>query len=762
MKRIIFTWFTILSFVPSFAQIDIINETVIPCGIQPNLAALSPDGSILVVGGNSKKLRIYNTNSGEELSMVPVKDVFAIYDVKFAPDGESFAAAGDDYVVVFNSKTYEVKFEFKSNSGFYNSISYSPDSKKLAVAYHNSVRIWDLTTAESQLLTSGNNEITKIAWSPIISEIALVDHLNEVTFWDLNKGKRLITNKSQKDLINCASYSRDGDFLYTCSAAGYINIVDVLSGENIKQLTIKGHHPWFVIPAFLFKSIISGGEDGRLICWGTTNYEHNTLKETPNYRLLSCSVNDGNNKIAVGLTDKSVHILTIRKNDLTIIKEVVSKKTKSWQQQSKFEKSVDYFKRVSDSTRIRQIDFFTQLVIDSLGQEGKSWALKKTEYDADNEIFKLLFYDYPPVLIHVPIGEAENFDKSIKSLLFKNPKFTLGEDRYVLMHLDITNQVNNKTYSYDKKEVTAFNPDKLELEFDPINIAFPKPDVKTSESEQLSGSIGRTNISDIDQTLPQTTNKYPEAYALIIGNEDYTKYNPNLSPESNVPFARNDAKSFYNYALNVLGIPSDNIFFFTDAIGSVMKREIERLCKMANYKDGKADLFFYYAGHGFPDEESKKAYILPVDISSDNLQDGIKLTDLYRAFSTSKAHRTFVILDACFSGQGRDQSLLTARAVKIKPQEDILEGNIVVISAVKSDQRSLPYNQQKHGIFTYYLLKYFKETNGNVKLSDLEQYLDNEVPMTSLKLFGIEQTPQIYSGYGIDPKWKEWTLKEGK
>jgi WD40 repeat protein len=752
----------ILSFVPSFAQIDIINEKVIPCGIQPNLIALSPDGSILVVGGNSKKLRIYSTNSGEELNMVPVKDVFTIYDLKFAPDGKSFAAAGDDYVVVFNSKTYEEKFEFKSNSGFYNSISYSPDSKKLAVAFHNSVRIWDLTTGESQLLTSCNHEVTNVAWSPTISEIAIAEGLNEVTFWDLNKGKRLMTNTSQKDLINCISYSRDGDFLYTCSGAGYINIVDVLSGENIKQLTLKGHFPWFVVPAFLFESILSGGDDGRLICWGTTNYEYKIFQENSNFRLLSCSINDGNNKIAVGLSDKSVHILTVRKNDLAIIKGVVSKKTKSWQQQGKFEKSADYFKRVNDSTRISQIDLFTQLVIDSLGQEGKSWALKETEYDADNEIFKLLFYDYPPVFIHVPINEAESFDKSVKSLSFKNPKFTLGEERYVLMHLEITNQANNKTYSYDKKEVTAFNPDKLGLEFEPINIALPKQNLKTSETEQVSASTIGTILSDIDQMLPPTTNKYPEAYALIIGNEDYTKYNPTLSPESNVPFARNDAKSFYNYAVNVLGIPSDNIFFFTDAIGSIMKREIERICKMANYKDGKVDLFFYYAGHGFPDEVSKEAFILPVDISSDNLQEGIKLTDLYRAFSTSKAHRTFVILDACFSGQGRDQSLLTARAVKIKPQEDILEGNIVVISAVKSDQRSLPYNQQKHGIFTYYLLKYLKENNGSVKLSDLEEYLDNEVPMTSLKLFGIEQTPQIYSGLGIDPKWKEWTLTDGK
>ena len=760
MKKLILLCFAFSFLAPCIGQIIVIADKVIPCAVQPNSIALSPDGSILVVGGNAKKLRIYDTNTGLELATVAIKDVFSVNDIQFSSDGKCFAAIGDDYLMVFDSKTFDEKYTFRAERGLFNSISFSPDSKKLAGTYHYTARIWDLTTFESEVLSIGNNKFIHITWSPLVSTIALCDELDKITFWELSKEKRLLASVSQKDLINGISYSKNGNFLYTCSSVGYINIFDVTTGEGIKQLTQSGHNPYFVLPSFSHESIISGGEDGKLLCWETNEYKPRILVEYPKDRLLSCAISYTNKKIAVGFYNKSVHVLTVKNDDLLLIKQLVSKKTQHWQQQGKFEKSAEYLKRVNDSTRIRQIDFFTQWAIDSLGQAGKTWSLNTTDYDADNEIFKLNFTNYPPVIIHVPLNEAESFDKSIGVLQFKSQKFTYGDDGYILMHLDITNPANSKIYSYDKKEAVAFNPDKLELTFDPIDISIPKSEIGIPFSEKANVPSNTSKPSDIDQQLPSASISYSEAYVLIFGNEDYTKYNSNLSPESNVPFARNDAKSFYNYALNILGIPAENIFFFTDVISSVMKREIEKTCKLANLKDGRADLIFYYAGHGLPDEETKESYILPVDISTENIREGIKLKDMYQKFSNSKARRTIVIVDACFSGEGRNQSLLAARAVRMKPQEASLEGNIVVMTAVKSDQRSLPFNQQKHGIFTYFLLKHLKETNGNANLGDLERYLSEEVPTTSLKLFGIEQTPQFSAGSGIDPKWKEWTLKK--
>lgn len=740
------------------AQIQTAEDKVIQCGIQPNVVAISPDGNTVLVGGSGKKVRVYDVNSGKELLPVVVQDVFGLNDIKYAPDGRSFAVAGDQFLMIFDTRSYNPIYTYKTKFGEFTSISFSPDSKQLVGSFHEKVGVWDLRTYKTEVLPLPMNKFMKVAWSPAATEIAIGDINNNICLWNIAEQSCISANYLQKDLINCFSFNNYGTQLYSCSSAGFTKIYDVIKKESVQQLVLSQHDPTFVgyvSPGF----IITGGEDGRLIYWKTDDYKPVILSTFPGSRVLSGSISSTTNKIVLGLSDKTFHVLRFKNDDLALIKNVVIKKTKCWQQQGKYEKSTDYLLRVNDSARAKKVDYYTQWTIDSLGQAGKRWALRSTDYDADNESFKLIFFDFPPILIHVPVSEAESFDKSANTLQFRNQKFTLEGDNYILMHVDIANPENKKTYYYDKREAMAFNPEKLGLDLSPIEITLPDQENNESNSEITVSPAELNKISDVDQSLPQSTKTYKEAYALIIGNEDYTKYNSNLSPESNVPFARNDAKSFYNYAIRVLGIPAENIFYYTDAIGSVMRRDIEKLCKMANYREGKVDLFFYFAGHGLPDEETKDSYILPVDVNADNIRDGIKLMDIYRKFSSSKANRTIVIVDACFSGEGRNQPLIAARSVKIKPQEPNLEGNIVVFSAGRSDQRSLPYNQQKHGLFTYFFLKYLYMSKGSATLGDFESFLGEEVPITSIKLYGIEQTPQISVGNGIDSRWKKWTLK---
>ena len=65
--------------------------------------------------------------------------------------------------------------------------------------------------------------------------------------------------------------------------------------------------------------------------------------------------------------------------------------------------------------------------------------------------------------------------------------------------------------------------------------------------------------ADVDKNIPGPVQKNPHRYALIIGNEDYSTYQPGLSSESNVAYARADADKFAEYAEITLGVPKDNI-----------------------------------------------------------------------------------------------------------------------------------------------------------------------------------------------------------
>jgi hypothetical protein len=264
--------------------------------------------------------------------------------------------------------------------------------------------------------------------------------------------------------------------------------------------------------------------------------------------------------------------------------------------------------------------------------------------------------------------------------------------------------------------------------------------------------------SVVDKNIPVVFTAKPFRYALIIGNEDYSRYQRGLNTESNVEFARNDANIFKEYAMKVMGVEEKNLFFLTDATAGEMEQKIELISKLATKSGAEAEIIFYYAGHGLPDEVSKEPYIIPVDVSGTNLNSAIKLADVYKKFSETGAKRITVFLDACFTGGGRDAGLLAARAVKVKPKEEMVAGNMVVFSASSGEQSSLPYKEEQHGIFTFFLLKKLQDTEGNVNYGQLADYIKKQVSIESLRVNNKEQDPAVQVSISVKDTWEDWTV----
>jgi hypothetical protein len=265
-------------------------------------------------------------------------------------------------------------------------------------------------------------------------------------------------------------------------------------------------------------------------------------------------------------------------------------------------------------------------------------------------------------------------------------------------------------------------------------------------------------IVDVDTGIPVSVIKNEMRFALIIGNEDYTTHQSGLQSEMNVEFALRDAEVFKEYAEKVLAIPESNIVMLKDAKALEMRRALVKINGVLKNTKGQAELFVYYAGHGFPDEITKEPYLMPVDVSGSDLDYAIKLADFYKYFSEHPAKRVTVFIDACFSGGGREMGLLAARGVKINPRENQATGNLVVFSASSGDQSSLPYKEKRHGIFTYYLLSKLKETKGDITYAELAEYLNTTVSIRSLLVNNKEQSPQTNVSKDVFNSWKTWNL----
>ncbi len=278
--------------------------------------------------------------------------------------------------------------------------------------------------------------------------------------------------------------------------------------------------------------------------------------------------------------------------------------------------------------------------------------------------------------------------------------------------------------------------------------------IPTAASEIEMASL----TSDVDKNIPINFEKKPFRYALIIGNEDYSFYQRGLNEEPDVAYARNDASVFRDYVLKTLGVEEKNCFYLTDATAGAMEQKIDLITKLAAKTSQEAEIIFYFAGHGLPHEVTKEPYLIPVDVSGTNLNAAIKLADVYKKLSETGAQRITIFLDACFSGGGREAGLLAARAVKVKPKEELISGNMVVFSASSGEQSSLPYHQQQHGMFTYYLLKKIQESRGNVSYGELTGWVKNQVSIESLRINNKEQDPTVNVSINVQDSWENWNL----
>ena len=283
----------------------------------------------------------------------------------------------------------------------------------------------------------------------------------------------------------------------------------------------------------------------------------------------------------------------------------------------------------------------------------------------------------------------------------------------------------------------------------------------TSTQKDANVNFERASLSaDVDKNIPLNSIKNPNKIALIIGNEDYTSRQSGLNSESNVAFAVNDAQIFREYCIQTFGISENNVFYLTNATAGEMSQKISLITQLLSKMNGKGELVFYYAGHGQPDEVSKIPYLVPVDVNASNLSNAINLFDLYSNISKANPLKATFFLDACFSGGGRDAGLLAARAVKIKPKTQAINGNIVVFSATSEEQTALRYKDKKHGMFTYQLLKNIQDKNGNVSYSDLFNATMEKVSIESLKVNQKSQDPKILFSEKISTQWGIWKIGE--
>ena len=271
--------------------------------------------------------------------------------------------------------------------------------------------------------------------------------------------------------------------------------------------------------------------------------------------------------------------------------------------------------------------------------------------------------------------------------------------------------------------------------------------------EEGGGQKEVAEQENVDIGIPVTEHENENLFAVIIGNEQYRS-------EPVVPFAINDAKIVKEYCSRTFGIPEKQIKYVENAGYNDIRMAVNWLKQAMRISNGNGKAIFYYAGHGMPDEAEKTAYLLPVDGMSSDVESAYSVDMLCKSISEIPAKSIIVLMDASFNGAKREGEIMaSARGVAIKVKPSVPVGNLVVFTASQNDETAFACQSQKHGMFTYYLLRKLRDTKGDVTLGELSDYVTAEVSRRAFADTNKQQTPKVSPSQSLGDIWREMSIK---
>jgi hypothetical protein len=235
--------------------------------------------------------------------------------------------------------------------------------------------------------------------------------------------------------------------------------------------------------------------------------------------------------------------------------------------------------------------------------------------------------------------------------------------------------------------------------------------------------------------------KNADALALIIGVDSYE------NTPARAIYADKDAQVFADYATEKLGIPANRIKTLVN--NGAGEREL--LLSVRSWlsrasKQGKTDVYVFFAGHGLASDDGQKMYLLPYDGAPELLDKTAILRDeLFADISAANPRSVTVFLDTCYSGTTRGTDMLIAsRPIAIKALKQLVPDNFTVMTAARGDQTAKPLEEAKHGMFSYFLMKGMEgeadqNKDNKITAGELYEYVERNVVQQS----SGSQTPEL-------------------
>lgn len=224
--------------------------------------AISPDGQILVSGGNDKTIKVRSLHTGRILRTLSGHSG-SVYAVAISPDGHTLVSGSwDNTIKVWNLHTASnaggtpapqgiaptsrilgdgLVYTLSGHSGEVNSVAISPDGQTLASGSEDqTIKLWDLRTGELlSTLTGHSDGVKSVAFSPDGNKLASGSADYTIKLWHLHTAELLHTLTGHSNWVKSVAVSPDGQILASGSQDKTIKLWHLHAGELLR--TLSGH-----------------------------------------------------------------------------------------------------------------------------------------------------------------------------------------------------------------------------------------------------------------------------------------------------------------------------------------------------------------------------------------------------------------------------------------------------------------------------------------------------------------------------------------
>jgi WD40 repeat protein len=255
--------------------------------------AISADGKTVASGSSDKTIKIWHLDTGE-LRHTLTGHSKCVHSVAISPDGQMLASCGDQTVKIWNLNTGQL-LRTLTHLKSVSSVAISPDGQTLVSGGNKTIKIWNLHTEEwPRTISEDLGYVCSTVISPDGQTLASGSTDQTIKIWNLNTGQLLHTLSGHYDNVSCLAINPDGQTLVSgsfdktiqlwdlntgelirtlfyqtlaISSYGVINILDLLTGEQVFTLCELSGWVNSIAISLDGKTLAAGGSDATIKVW---------------------------------------------------------------------------------------------------------------------------------------------------------------------------------------------------------------------------------------------------------------------------------------------------------------------------------------------------------------------------------------------------------------------------------------------------------------------------------------------------------------